>query len=226
MRHGIGMPGLVLFASYLGYGALLQGISFPLGAGMLSTFLVWALPAQVILVGGLSAGTALPALALAVTLSSIRFLPMVVSIAPYMRGPKRSLLLELICAHYVALTLWAEGLRLLPHMPGQARVPFTLGLGNMLVTLSICATAVGYYMAGEVPLPVAAALLFITPLFFTLVMVRGAARAMDWMTLAAGAGLTPLVQHLDGGLDLMVAGIGGGTLAYFISRSLRRRSRA
>lgn len=224
MRHGISVPALVLFASYTGFGALIQGIGFPLGAGLASTLLVWALPAQVILVGGLAAGTALPALALAVGLSSMRLLPMVVSVAPYMRGPRRSVFAELACAHYVAMTLWVEGLRLLPHLPGEARVPFTLGLGNMLILVSFTGTLIGYVVAGGLPGPLAAAFLFLTPLSFSVLMVRNAVTRTDWLALAAGFLLMPVVLHLQGGLDLLLAGVGGGSLAYGLGRIRRRRA--
>lgn len=222
VRHGISVPALVLFASYVGFGALLQGVGFPFGAGLLSTLLIWALPAQVILIGGLAAGSALPALAFAITLSSMRLLPMVVSVAPYMRGPRRSTFLELVCAHYVAMTLWVESLRVLPHMPGEGRVPFTLGLGNMLVCVSVSGTAAGYLMAGTLSGPLAALLLFLTPLSFSVLMVRNAVALTDWLALAAGFLIMPFVVGLDGGLDLLVAGVGGGTLAYLIGR--RRRA--
>ncbi|WP_454917546.1 AzlC family ABC transporter permease [Xanthobacter sediminis] len=221
-RHGISVPALVLFASYVGFGALLQGVGFPLGAGVLSTLLIWALPAQVILIGGLSAGSALPALAFAITLSSMRLLPMVVSVAPYMRGPRRSTFVELLCAHYVAMTLWVEGLRLLPHLPGEGRVPFILGLGNMLVFISMTGTAAGYLMAGSLSGPLAALLLFLTPLSFSVLMVRNAAALTDWLALAAGFVLMAFVAGLDGGLDLLIAGVGGGSLAYAAGRRWRR----
>lgn len=223
-RHGVSVPALVLFASYTGFGALLQGVGFPLGAGVLSTLLVWALPAQVILVGGLVAGTALPALAFAIALSSMRLLPMVVSVAPYMRGPRRSLLTELVCAHYVAMTLWVEGLRLLPHMPGEARVPFTLGLGNTLISISMAGTALGYLMAGSLSGPLAAVLLFLTPLSFSVLMVRNAGALTDWLALAAGFFIMHFTVTLGGGLDLLIAGVGGGSLAYAIGRWHRRRA--
>ncbi|MFG1436936.1 AzlC family ABC transporter permease [Xanthobacter sediminis] len=223
-RHGISVPALVLFASYTGFGALLHGLAFPLGAGVLSTLLVWALPAQVILVGGLAAGSALPALAFAVTLSSMRLLPMVVSVAPYMRGPRRSTLIELLCAHYVAMTLCVEGLRLLPHLPGEARVPFTLGLANTLVGVSMAGTVVGYLMAGSLSGPLAGMLLFLTPLSFSVLMVRNAATRTEWLALGAGFVIMPFVSGLDGGLDLLIAGVGGGTLAYVAGRRLRRRA--
>jgi predicted branched-subunit amino acid permease len=222
-RHGISVPALVLFASYTGFGALLQGVGFPLGAGVLSTLLIWALPAQVILVGGLVAGTALPALAFAIGLSSMRLLPMVVSVAPYMRGGRRSTFFELLCAHYVAMTLWVEGLRLLPHLPGEARVPFTLGLGNMLIGVSMSGTVVGYLMASSLSGPLAAVLLFLTPLSFSVLMVRNATAFTDWLALAAGFLIMPFAVQLDGGLDLLVAGVGGGSLAYAVGRWHRRR---
>lgn len=223
VRTAASAPALVLFASYLGFGAVLQGMDFPIGAGIASTFLVWALPAQLIMVGGLAAGTALPAVALAVALSSMRLLPMVVSVAPYMRGPRRSLVWELVCAHYVAMTVWLEGLRLLPHLPGDARVPFTLGLGNALIAVSCLGTLTGFTMAGEVPLSLAAGLLLLTPLSFTVMMVRNAAAPTDWLALAAGLVLMPLTLGLEGGLDLLITGVGGGTLAFAAGHVLERR---
>ncbi|MDI4663629.1 AzlC family ABC transporter permease [Xanthobacter autotrophicus] len=225
VRAGLSVPAIVLFASYLGFGAVLQSVGFPLGAGLASTLLVWALPAQLILIGGIAAGTALPALALAVALSSMRLLPMVVSVAPYLRGPRRSLFWELVCAHYVAMTVWLESLRLLPHLPGEARLPFTLGLGNMLIAVSMCGTVAGFLVAGELPTPLAAGLLLLTPLSFTVLMVRNAVVPTDWLALAAGFLLMPATLGLDGGLDLMIAGIGGGSFAYLAGRLLERRRR-
>lgn len=214
---------VMLVGSFVGFGALLEGVGFPLVAGLVSTLLIWALPAQVILVGGIVSGTALPAVALAVTLSSIRLLPMVVSLAPYMRGPRRSLVSEAACAHFVAMTLWVEGLRLLPKIPGEGRVPYTLGLGHAYVVISGAGTIAGYMLAGSVPGPLAAGLLLLTPLSFTVLMVRNARAATDWLALGAGLVLMPLTMGLEGGLDLMIAGVGGGTLAYLVGRRLEKR---
>ncbi len=221
-RAGVSVPGLVLFASYIGFGGLLHGVGFPLGPGLLSTLLIWALPAQVILVGGLVAGNALPAIALAVGLSSIRLLPMVVAIAPYLRGRRRHLWVDLLCAHFVAMTVWVEGTRLLPPLPAEGRLPFAMGLGNALLGLALCGTLAGFLLAGELPLPLAGALLFLTPASFTILMVRGSQTPLDWMALGFGLVSAPLVSGLSGGLDLMIGGVGGGTLAYLVARWLRR----
>ncbi|OZA80551.1 MAG: branched-chain amino acid permease, partial [Azorhizobium sp. 39-67-5] len=142
------VPGLVLFAGYMGYGGLLQAVDFPIIAGLLSTLLVWALPAQIILVGSLASGTGLLAVALAIGLSSLRLFPMVMAIAPFLRSGRRNMARDLLCAHFVAMTVWVEGSRLLPMLPTEGRLAFTLGLGNGLVGISLAGTLVGYLLAG------------------------------------------------------------------------------
>lgn len=222
-RCAISVPGIVLFAGYVGYGGLLHGVGFPFFAGVLSTFFIWALPGQVIMVGGLATATALPAVALAVALSSIRLLPMVVSIAPLMQGARRSLWKDLLCAHLVAMTLWVEGQRLLPHVPLNGRRPFVFGFGMMLLAFSMAGTATGFLLAGELPAPMGAALLFMTPLSFTLLLIRGARDATDWLALAFGMVTAPFVVGMSGGADLMITGFGGGTAAYLVGRWWRSR---
>ena len=49
--------------------------------------LVWAAPAQVILISALGAGAPLIEVAIAVSLSAIRLFPMVVALLPLLRGP-------------------------------------------------------------------------------------------------------------------------------------------
>src|SRR6186997_2963304 len=76
----------VLLGNYIGMGALAHEVGFSFGWMALSTLLVWAAPAQVILLSTLTTAS-LWEVALAVSLSSIRFLPMVAAILPVMRHP-------------------------------------------------------------------------------------------------------------------------------------------
>lgn len=223
MRAAVSTPGLVLVATFIGFGGLLHDLGFPILAGLLSTLLVWALPAQVILVGGLAAGASLPALAVAVCLSGVRLLPMVVSLMPLMRGPRPRLLSELICAHFVAVTMWAEGFRLLPKVAPEGRPAYAAGLGFGLTLLSMAGTAIGFYLTGALPGPLAVALLLLTPISFAILLVRNARRPVDWLAIGLGTSISPLVANSPGGLDLFWAGVGGGTLAFFIARLLPER---
>jgi predicted branched-subunit amino acid permease len=78
---------LVLFATYLGIGALAHDTHFSLLWALASTLLVWAGPAQIILISTLGSGATAVQAAIAVTLSAIRLFPMVVSVLPMMRTP-------------------------------------------------------------------------------------------------------------------------------------------
>lgn len=222
MRGATAVPGLVLIAAYIGFGGLAHGLGIPFAPTLVSTLLVWALPAQVILVGGLGDGTALPALALAVGLSGVRLLPMVVSLMPLMRGRRPRLWLELICAHFVAVTMWVEALRQLPAVPTEGRPAYALGLGSGLTLMCVAGTTIGFYLMSGLPGPLAVGLLMLTPISFSILLVRNAAIPMDWFAIAAGAVLAPLVAGSPGGLDLFWSGVGGGTIAFLAAEGLSR----
>src|SRR4030081_1930282 len=76
---------LVLFATYLGIGALAHDSHFSLGWALATTVLVWAGAAQIILVSTLGSGATVVQAAIAVTVSAIRLFPMVVSVLSMLR---------------------------------------------------------------------------------------------------------------------------------------------
>src|SRR5712671_6560257 len=109
---------LVLFATYLGIGALAHDSHFSLGWALASTALVWAGPAQIILISTLGSGATAVQAAIAVTVSAIRLFPMVVSVLPLMRTPQTKRRQLVLVTHFIAVTLWVECFRLLPRVPG------------------------------------------------------------------------------------------------------------
>lgn len=224
LAGSLSVPGVVLAVTFVGFGGLLHDIGFPITAGLISTLLIWALPAQVILVGGISSGTALPALAVAVCLSGVRLMPMVVALMPLVRGRRTSLATELFCAHFIAVTMWVEGFRLLPKVPVEGRPAFTIGLGTGLIAISVAGNFAGFYLTNTLPGPLAVALLLLTPISFSILLVRNAKARVDWLAIGLGAALSPLVVGAPGGLDLFWSGVGGGTLAFAAARLLRWRA--
>ena len=219
IRDSLTLPAWVVGLSVVGIGSLAHDVGHPAGAVMLSTLLIWASPAQVILYGGLAAGTALPAIALAVCLSSIRFLPMTISVLPLLRRPGQRLPLQLLAAHYVAVTVWVESMRRLPSMPRRERLSYYFGFANATIGVSCLLTGLGYYLAGTVPGPLGAGLLFLTPLFFTISLAAGARTVTDWSAILLGFVLAPLSTAAVGrDFDLLATGLVGGTAAYLIGR--------
>src|SRR5262249_2759205 len=123
----------VVIGTYVGIGALTHDFGFGLWWAVASTALVWAGPAQVILVSALGAGAAPVETALAVGVSSARLLPMVISLLPLIRRPKTPYRVLILPAHLTSVTVWIEALRLLPQGPREGRIPLADGRGLVLL---------------------------------------------------------------------------------------------
>ena len=214
---------LVVTGSFAGIGALAHEFGFSLGWTLASALLIWAAPANVILVSTLGAGAALVEVALAVTLSSVRLLPMVVALLPLIkteRTRQRDLILP---AHFTAISMWVEALQRLPQVPRENRIAFCNGIGAGFTALAMAASAAGYTLAGGLPAPLAAMLLFLTPISFLTSVIRNSRLLVDRLAFALGFAVGPLMTWGKVDLALMWTGLIGGTAAYAASRLYARR---
>jgi len=209
---------LVLFATYLGIGALAHDTHFSLGWALASTTLVWAGPAQIILISMLGSGATVVQAAIAVTVSAIRLFPMVVSVLPVIRMPDTKRRHLVLATHFVAVTLWVECFRLLPQVPRERRIAFTHGLGIGLLCVCLVATTLGYGLAASLPQLFAAAILLLTPLAFLLSTARNCRQLADILALALvlGLALFPLAAKLHTGVDILISGVSAGTIAHAV----------
>ena len=223
MREAIAFPAWIVGFSLFAVGSLARDAGLPAGAAVLSTCLMWAAPAQVILFAGLLSGAALPALAVAVGVSSMRFLPMTMSILPLLRRPGQRWPIRIVAAHLVAVTAWVEGMRRLPNMPVEERLPYFLGFGCGCMGVSAALTLAGYELVRILPVVLAAGLLMLTPLFFTLALVASARVRQDWTAIGLGFLLAPVATAFAGrDFDLLALGLVGGTAAYMVGQTGRR----
>src|SRR3954453_6908456 len=205
---------LVLFATYVGIGALAHDSQFSLGWVLGSTLLVWAGPAQIILISTLGSGATAVQAAIAVTVSAIRLFPMVVSVLPMLRTPRTRRRHLILPTHFIAVTLWVECFRLLPQVPRERRVAFTNGLGVGLQAACLTATTIGYGLAANLPPLLGAAILLLTPLAFLLSTARNCRQLSDALALALGLALFPFASMLHTGVDILISGVSAGTVAY------------
>jgi predicted branched-subunit amino acid permease len=171
---------LVLFATYLGIGALAHDTHFSLAWTLLSTLLVWAGPAQIIVITTLGSGATVVQSAIAVTVSAIRLFPMVVSVLPLMRTPETKRRQLILVAHFTAVTLWVECHRFLPQVPRDKRIAFVHGLGTGLLCVSLCANTIGYFLAANLSQTFASAILLLTPLAFLFSTARNSRSLPMW----------------------------------------------
>jgi predicted branched-subunit amino acid permease len=209
---------LVLMGTYIGMGALAHSVGLSSWWLALSTLLVWAAPAQLILISGFAAGSALVEVAIAVTLSATRLFPMVVALLPLLRRPGTRLSDMLLPTHFTSISMWVESLRLLPKVKSERRLAFCNGLSIGYMGTAVVFGFVGFHLAAGLPPLLSGALLFLTPLSFFISTVNNARQLVDRMALVFGLLLGPLLAYWQLPLDLMWTGILGGSVAYAINR--------
>ncbi len=219
MRAGItSIFALVLVGTYIGLGALAHDVGFSLAWTVLATVLLWAGPAQVILTSALGTGAGLVEVAVAVGLSSVRLLPMVVSLLPLLRAPtirNRDLIMP---AHFTAVSLWMEGQRLLPGVARENRIAYCNGIGSGMTIPTTLSAIAGFYLAGGLPVVLSAALLFLTPLSFMMSLARNSRALADRVAWPLGLAIAPVLAAYHVELDLLWSGIAAGSLAYAAHR--------
>jgi len=209
---------IVLVGSYVSIGALAHDLGFPVAWVVLSTILIWAAPAQVILITSLAAGTAPLEAGIAVGLSGMRLLPMVVALLPVLRAAGTRTRALILPAHFTAVSMWIEALRLAPALPRENRIAFVNGLAAGLVGSAVAATVTGYYLAGILPKDLVAAMLFLTPMSFLTSAMRNARLLSDKAAYGIGIVMAPLLAYEQVGLDLLWTGLIGGSAAYGLHR--------
>ncbi len=208
----------VLFATYLGIGALAHDSHFSLLWTLLSTIFVWAGPAQIIVITTLGSGATIIQSALAVTVSAVRLFPMVVSVLPLMRTPTTKRWHLILVAHFTAVTLWVECHRFLPQVPRDRRIAFVHGLGFGLLCVTLVANTIGYLLAANLSQTLDAAILLLTPLAFLFSTARNSRELSDVAALVLGVLLYPLFALMNSGLDVLLSGVVAGSVAYSIHR--------
>jgi predicted branched-subunit amino acid permease len=214
---------IVVVGGYVSIGALAHDLGFSPAWAVAATLLIWAAPAQVILMTALGAGTTPFAAAIAVALTGIRLLPMVVVLLPVLRAAKTRARALLLPAHFTSVSYWIESLRLAPALPRENRIAFTNGIGAGLISAASAATVAGYYLAGVLPNAIVAAMLFLTPVSFLTSTIRGARLLSDKAACAIGVAMAPLLAYAHVDLDLLWTGAVGGTMAYGLQRLCRPR---
>ncbi len=216
----------VIAGTYIGIGALAHDFGLSALWLTLSTLFVWAGPAQVILISGIGAGAALVEVAIAVTLSGIRLFPMVMALLPLLRTRETRTSDLILPAHFTAVSMWIESLRVLPGIAHENRVAYCNGLSSTYTGIAATFGLVGFYLAAGLPSLFAAALLFITPISFLISTARSAVTMLDRLALGLGlvGGAAFAAMQIE--FDLLWAGVGGGTIAYLVSRIRRKPARA
>ncbi|MBK8062689.1 MAG: AzlC family ABC transporter permease [Betaproteobacteria bacterium] len=228
LRDGVlaaaGVPALVLITGYLGFGALAAGNGLSLPGTVLSTLLLWALPGQLILVEMHTLGAPFALVLLTVMFSAVRFLPMTVVLMPLLREARERPLHYYAAAQFLSMSGWAWTMTRFPDMAPERRLPYFLGFAGTLMLAATLATAAGFVGGDLLPKLAKLAMVFMSPMYFLLLMTGEARQLMARLSLLCGAVAGPLLHLVAPHASVLAGGLIGGTVAYGVHRAWRNRS--
>ena len=219
----VSLPAFVLMSSFIGFAGFAREAGFSLGETVFMVGTIWALPSHLVLVGGVIAGTSTLTILIGVSLASVRLMPMVMAQMPLLRGKNTSRWTLLFLSHFIAITSWVFLQERYKKVPQEARASFFAGFGITITV--VCTILVGftYALAGTFPPILAAALFFLTPIYF-LTSLWGAANLLsDKWAMILGLILGPAIHMVWPDLDILLAGAVGGTLAFGIAKYQQKR---
>ena len=222
VRESLGVPGGVLAASYVGFGALAYSSAIPLWIVIASTITIWALPGQLVMVDTWQLGAPLIAIVLAVMLTNARFLPMTVTLMPVIRDRSHRTWVYYLAAQCVAMSSWIICMRRGPDMPAEERVAYLCGLAAGFIAIGVCASTVGYYIAGSIPGVMQIGMVFLAPVYFFVFLIVEVRTRLVAVALACGGIAGPLLYQITPQWSVLLAGFIGGTLAFWLHRTWER----
>ena len=137
IRDAAGAPAMVLFAGMVGFGAMGKTNGFDVWFTTFTSFFMFALPGQVVLLEMAITGSSVVAIALAVTLTSTRFITMTVTLFPqfHQKDRNRSLYASV---HLLAMTAWAISMREFHAIEVRHRLSYFVEVKPWINRIAIC----------------------------------------------------------------------------------------
>lgn len=211
------LPAFILLTTMMGFGSLARVSGFAPEMAVAATLLIWGLPGQLAMVDLAGAGHSIVAAVVACSLANARFFPMVVSFLPHVSaGLARSWPL-FVCAQMLSINSWVMCVRAFPGVAPVYRRFYYLVFAASIIGAAVLGTLLGYHATGVLPRPIVLGFIFLSPLFFALVMVAVPGLPAR-LSLVFGA-LVMLVAHdVAPEFDLLVSGVVGGSLGFFLGR--------
>lgn len=216
--EALGVPAAVLGAGFIGYGALAAEHGYSTAQIVFATAAIWALPGQLILIEMNGVGASALAIVAAVVLSGARFLPMTVTLTPVLRDVRYGPPALYPSAQLLSMTTWAVTMQRGPQLPAAQRLPYFIGLGAACLAVSAACGVAGHALAGALPPLLRLGFVFLTPVYFLVILVGDVRTRLAALALACGAVAGPLFHLLSPQWSVVLAGFVGGTIAYYLQR--------
>jgi len=218
LREALGAPGVAMAATFLAFGAAVQEAGLSPGWAVLACWAIYGMPGQLVLVQAAATGWVggVGTAVMGAVAVNARFLPMAISLTPLLSTRHRGRLLPAV--PFMAVTPWAMAMRALPAIDRPARLAWFLGFGLTSWVVAGVAALTGFFLAGSLGAEARAALLFVNPLYYALLLATGLREAAPRRAILCGAAAAAFALVLPPSMTLLAAGIVGGTMAFLMGR--------
>ena len=213
----LSLPAFILLTTMMGFGSLAQSVGFSPEMSALATALIWGLPGQLAMVELTTDGQGIVAIIFACSLANARFFPMVVSFIPSMTRDRVSFPKLVLYAQLLSINSWAVCMRKFPEIDPEYRELYFMAFATTILTAAVAGTLLGYYASAVLPDALVLGLIFLSPLFFALVL-SAVPKAGERASLILGCLVVPLAHHYFPSVDLLITGVVGGSLGFFLGR--------
>jgi predicted branched-subunit amino acid permease len=190
LLDSLSLPAFILLSTMMGFGSLARSTGFAPEMAALATAFIWGLPGQLAMVELTATGQGVIAIVFACSLANARFFPMVVSFIPAMSRP---------------------------HIDPAYRRLYYVAFALTILGAAVAGTLLGYHVSAVLPRPLVLGLIFLSPLFFALVL-SAVSGACERASLLLGCAVVPVAHQFFPAVDLLLTGLVGGSAGFLLGR--------
>ena len=217
MLDALSLPAFILLFTMMGFGSLARGAGFGADMAVIATLFIWGLPGQLAMVELTNTGQGIVAIIFACSLANARFLPMVVSFVPALSRGRSNLFGMSLDAQLLSINSWAMCLREFPGIDNEFRHRYYVSFASCILLAAVIGTLLGYHGAVLLPAAVVLGLIFVSPLFFALVLSAVPGRAQR-LSMLLGCATIPIINSLWPSVDLLITGLVGGSFGFAVGK--------
>ena len=209
-------PAIALGCCFIAIGALLKNIGFNIQESIFSTMLIYALPGSLVMAESILIGASLFSIFIAVWFVNARLYPMAVSLFPLMMHKNQPKWKYYLSCHFIAVSAWLIMKSNYETIEKRDRVDFWIGIGSATWSVAVLATILGFYLSDYLNKDMLMGLAILNPIYFLCMMVGAMKTIQIGASVILGLLLGPIFYFLSPEWSILLGGLVGGTIAYFI----------
>ena len=209
-------PAIALGCCFIAIGALLKNIGFNIQESIFSTMIIYALPGSLVMAESILIGASLLSIFIAVWFVNARLYPMAVSLFPLMMDESQPKWKYYLSCHFIAVSAWLIMKSNYETIEKKDRVDFWIGIGSATWSVAVLATIIGFYLSDYLNKDMLMGLAILNPIYFTCMMVGAMKTVQVSLSVILGSILGPVFYFFSPEWSILLGGVTGGTIAYFI----------